>query len=413
PRALPPSEKPREIRKAAVIGMGAMGTGIAQAIIAAGIPVVARDENEPATRKGMERISSSIQKRVEQGKLSPQRADQTLGLITTTTSWEPIAAADLVIEAVFEDAQVKRSVISRLEDICGAGVLIATNTSTLSLDVLAEGMKHPERFLGLHFFNPAHRMQLLEIICAERTSDQTLATSVHFARTIGKIPIAVNDGPGFYVTRQLITLLGGSVYLVSDGVDANQIENAVKGFGMPMGPAELEDLTGIDIGYHVNKTFEQKLGSRYKIHPLTELIYRTGCYGRKTGSGYMDYTGERPVPNRKVVDVVEKYISDNGVLPRPISDQEIIDTLLGLAINEAALMIEEGICDRPREMDLAMIYGAGFPAYRGGVLRYADTWGASTVYDKLLELEARYGERFKPAALLKDMAASGKKFYQD
>jgi 3-hydroxyacyl-CoA dehydrogenase len=267
--------------------------------------------------------------------------------------------------------------------------------------------------IGLHFFNPAHRMQLLEIICAQKTSDQTLASSVAFARTIKKIPIVVNDGPGFYVSRQLSGLLGGAVYLTADGVDGAAIEAAMLDFGMPMGPATLSDLTGIDIGYHVNKTFEKRLGARYKVHPLTELIYQTGCYGRKTGAGYFDYSGPKPVPNPKVVEVVQKYLKDHGVAPKKMSKEEITDTLLSLGINEAALMIEEGICDRPQDMDLAMIYGTGFPPYRGGILRYADKWGPKNVYQKLVELEKRYGLRFKPADLIKEMAESGKAFYQE
>jgi 3-hydroxyacyl-CoA dehydrogenase len=256
-------------------------------------------------------------------------------------------------------------------------------------------------------------MMLLEIICAEKTSDQTLATSVAFARNIKKIPIVVNDGPGFYVSRQLGGLLGGAVFLTADGVDGAAVETAMLDFGMPMGPATLSDLTGIDINYHVNKTFEQRLGERYKVHPLTELIYQTGCYGRKTGAGYFDYSGDTPVPNQKVADVVQKYLKDNGVSPREMSQDQIIDTLLALGINEAALMIEEGICDRPQDMDLAMIYGTGFPPYRGGILRYADKWGIKNVYEKLAALEKQYGSRFKPAKLIKQMADSGKTFYPE
>jgi 3-hydroxyacyl-CoA dehydrogenase len=235
---------------------------------------------------------------------------------------------------------------------------------------------------------------------------------VAFGRKINKTPIVVNDAPGFYVSRQLGGLFGGSVYLVADGVDRNQIEKAMKEFGMPMGPAELADLTGIDINYHVNKTFEQKLGERYKIHPLTELVYQTGCYGRKTGAGYMDYSGAKPVPNKKVEDVIRGYLNKNGVSPKKVSDQDIVDAMLALAINEAALMIEEGVCDRPQDMDLAMIYGTGFPPYRGGILRYADKCGIANVYNKLVELERQYGTRFKPAQLLDKMSRSGKTFYE-
>jgi 3-hydroxyacyl-CoA dehydrogenase len=223
----------------------------------------------------------------------------------------------------------------------------------------------------------------------------------------------VNDGPGFYVSRQLSGLLGGAVFLTADGVDGAAIEKAMVNFGMPMGPATLSDLTGIDIGYHVNKTFEKRLGERYKVHPLTELIYQTGCYGRKTGSGYFDYSGDKPVPNAKVQAVIQQYLKDNGVTPKEVSEQEIVDVMLALGINEAALMMEEGICDRPQDMDLAMIYGTGFPPYRGGILRYADKWGLKNVYEKLLQLEKKYGLRFKPAKLIKQMAESGKTFYEE
>jgi 3-hydroxyacyl-CoA dehydrogenase len=208
-------------------------------------------------------------------------------------------------------------------------------------------------------------------------------------------------------------LFGGAVYLTADGVEGAAIERAIKDFGMPMGPAELADLTGIDINYHVNKTFERELGPRYEVHPLTELIYQTGCYGRKTGAGYMDYSGDRPLWNQKVVDVIQKYLEDNNVEPKKVSDQEIVDLMLALGINEAALMMEQGICDRPQDMDLAMIFGTGFPPYRGGILRYADKWGLKNVYDKLVELEQQYGPRFAPADLVKEMADSGKTFYQE
>jgi 3-hydroxyacyl-CoA dehydrogenase len=207
-------------------------------------------------------------------------------------------------------------------------------------------------------------------------------------------------------------LMGGAVYLSADGVDGAAIEQAMIEFGMPMGPATLADLTGIDINYHVNKTFEQRLGERYKIHPLTERIYQTGCYGRKTGAGYFDYSGDQPVPNPKVVKVVQKYLEDNKISPKKMSKDEIVRTMLANAINEAALMIEEEICDRPQDMDLAMIYGTGFPPYRGGILRYADKWGLKNVYQKLIALEKQYGTRFKPARLIKEMAESGKTFYQ-
>jgi 3-hydroxyacyl-CoA dehydrogenase len=307
--------------------------------------------------------------------------------------------------------KVKQDIWKELEDVCRSDVVFATNTSALPITEMASILDDPGRMIGLHFFNPAHRMMLLEIICAAKTSDETIATSVSFARAIKKIPIVVNDGPGFYVSRQLSGLLGAAVYLTADGVDGATVEAAMLDFGMPMGPATLADLTGIDIGYHVGKTFEKRLGNRYTVHPLTEAIYQTGCYGRKTGAGYFDYSGDQPVPNPKVVEVVQKYLRNNNVSPKEMSKVEITDAMLALGINEAALMMEEGICDRPQDMDLAMIYGTGFPPYRGGILRYADKWGLNNVYDTLVGLEKQYGPRFKPADLIKAMAEEGRTFY--
>ena len=333
------------------------------------------DINEKAIQKGLEAVRKTFAFSIKQEKMTEQDLDKLMGVrLTTTTSLEDLKEVDLVIEAVLEIMKVKQDLWERLEVLCKPETVFATNTSALPISEMASVLCLPDRMIGLHFFNPAQSMQLLEIICAEKTSDKTLATSVAFAQAIRKTPIVVNDGPGFYVTGQLIALFAGHIYLIADGVNEGQIEKAVKDFGMPMGPAELDDLTGINIGYHVRKTFEQRLGDRYKVHPLTELIYQTGCYGRKTGSGYIDYTGEHPVRNKKVVDVVQKYVSHNHVSKRQASDQEIVDIMLAVGINEAALMIEEGICDRPQDMDLAMIYGAGFPSYRGGILRYADQW---------------------------------------
>jgi 3-hydroxyacyl-CoA dehydrogenase/1,4-dihydroxy-2-naphthoyl-CoA synthase len=405
--------EPGRIKKAVMLGGGVMGSGIVHLLLKAGFDTMLWDISQEALDKGVAAIRKTFEYPLKKKKMTQADLDSMLEKqLKTTTSLEDAKDADLIIEAVLEDMKVKQDIWKKLEAACKPETIFATNTSALPITDMASVLQDPGRMIGLHFFNPAHRMQLLEIICAEKTSDQTLATSVAFARAIHKIPIVVNDAPGFYVSRQLGGLFGGSVYLLAAGVDGNQIERVMKDFGMPMGPAELSDLTGIDINYHVNKTFERELGHRYKIHPLTELIYRTGCYGRKTGAGYMDYSGDRPVPNKKVAEVIEKHLTDNGVTPKQVQDQEIVDAMLALGINEAALMMEEGVCDRPQDMDLAMIYGTGFPPYRGGVFRYADKWGINNVYDKLIDLEKQYGIRFKPAKLLEDMAQSSKTFYQ-
>jgi 3-hydroxyacyl-CoA dehydrogenase/enoyl-CoA hydratase/carnithine racemase len=404
--------EPAKIKKVAMLGGGVMGSGIVNLLLKGGFETVLWDINQEALDRGIASVRKTFEYPIKKKKMTQDDLEKMVqGQFKTTSSLEDLKDVDLVIEAVLENMQVKQDIWKKLEGICRPETVFATNTSALPITEMASVLSDPGRMIGLHFFNPAHRMMLLEIICAKKTSDQTLATSVAFARAIKKIPIVVNDAPGFYVSRQLGGLFGGSVYLVADGVEGNQIERVMKDFGMPMGPAELADLTGIDINYHVNKTFEQRLGERYKIHPLTELIYETGCYGRKTGAGYMDYSGERPVPNKKIVDVVQGYLADKGVTPKKVPDEEIVDAMLALAINEAALMVEEGVCDRPQDMDLAMIYGTGFPPYKGGIFRYADKWGSANVYKKLTELEAQYGSRFKPAKLLQGMAESAKTFY--
>jgi len=405
---------PAEIKKVAMLGGGVMGSGIVSVLLKGGFEAVLWDINDEAIEKGIASVRKTFDYPIKKKKMTETDLDNMIGnQLTTTTSLEDTKEVDLVIEAVPEDMKVKQDIWKKLERICPDHTIFATNTSALPITEMAEILLDPGRMIGLHFFNPAHRMQLLEVICAEKTSDQTLATSVTFAKAMKKTPIVVNDGPGFYVSRQLGGLFGGAVHLSADGVDGAVMEAAMLDFGMPMGPATLADLTGIDINYHVGKTFERRLGERYKVHPLTEVVYRTGCYGRKTGAGYFDYAGEEPVPNQKVVEAVQQYLKDNEVTPREMSKQEIVDIMLALGINEAALMMEEGICDRPQDMDLAMIYGTGFPPYRGGILRYADAWGIKNVYEKLVELEKKYGLRFRPANLVKEMADSGKRFYLD
>jgi 3-hydroxyacyl-CoA dehydrogenase/enoyl-CoA hydratase/carnithine racemase len=406
--------EPAKIKKVAMLGGGVMGSGIINLLLQGRFDTVLWDINEQAIQKGLSAIRKTFAYPIKTKKMTEKdREDLMSQRLTTTSALQDLKDVDLVIEAVLEDMKIKQDIWKSLEKICPFHTVFGTNTSALPITEMAEVLKDPGRMIGLHFFNPADRMQLLEVICAKKTSDQTLATSVAFARAIKKIPIVVNDGPGFYVSRQLGGLMGGAVFLTADGVDGAFTEEAMVDFGMPMGPATLSDLTGIDINYHVNRTFEKRLGERYKVHPLTEVVYRTGCYGRKTGAGYFDYSGENPVPNQKVVDAVRHYLKQNNVAPKEVSKQEVVDLMLANGINEAVYMIQEGICDRAQDMDLAMIYGTGFPPYRGGILRYADQWGLKNVYSKLLELEKQYGARFRPADLIKEMAESGKTFYAE
>ncbi len=404
--------EPAKINKVGMLGGGVMGSSIVHLLVANGLKAVLWEINQEALDKALAAIKKTFAYKLKTRQIKPDNLEDLLtGKLTRTTDLVDMADCDLIIEAVVENMEVKQDIWRKLESICRPEAIFGTNTSALPITEMAKVLADPGRMIGLHFFNPAERMPLLEIICAERTSDQTLASSVAFGRAIKKVPVVVNDGPGFYVSRQLAGLIGGSVFLVADGVDPMAIEKAMRSFGLPMGPAALYDLTGIDINYHVGQTFAKRLGPRYAVHPLTEAIYRLGDYGRKTGRGWFDYSGPEPKPNPRLTKVVDDYLAANKVQPKQMSSQEIIDAMLANAINEAALMIEQGICDRPADMDLAMIHGTGFPPYRGGILRYADKWGLAKMLAKLNELEAAYGGRFAPAELIKSMVEQGKTFY--
>ncbi len=405
--------EPARVRKVGMLGGGVMGSGIVNLLLRNNFETVLWEINDAARQKALEAVQKTFSYPIKKGKMTQQDLEKLLQeKLLSTTALEEMKDVDLVIEAVVEDMKIKQELWKKLEGICRKEVVFATNTSALPITEMASVLEDPGRMIGLHFFNPAERMQLLEIICGKKTSDQTLATSVAFSRAIKKVPIVVNDGPGFYVSRQLGALMGESTFMVAEGVDPAEIEEAVVDFGMPMGPATLSDLTGIDIGYHVGKNFERSFGQRWKMSPIYELVYKTGCYGRKTGAGWYDYSGEKPVPNPKVRQVVEQYLKEHGIAPKQMSRDQIIERMLARAINEAAYIIQEGICDRPQDMDLAMIYGTGFPPYRGGLLRYADKWGLKNVYQKLLELQKEHGARFTPCPLLVEMAQKGETFYK-
>ena len=406
--------EPQTIRTVAMLGGGTMGSGITNLLLSNGFETILWDINDEAIQKGLSAIRRTYDYPIKKGKMSEQELDRMMReRLTTTTSLDELRGVDLVIEAVLEDMGIKQGIWKRLQQICRPEVIFASNTSALPITEMASVLQDPGRMIGLHFFNPAERMQLLEIICGKKTTGKTLATCVAFARAIRKVPIVVNDGPGFYVSRQLGALMGESTFMVEEGVDPAAIEEAVLDFGLPMGPATLGDLTGLDINYHVIKNFEKSLGERWRISPIYEIIYQSGCFGRKTGAGWYDYSSEKPVPNRKLLEAIQRYLREKGIQPRRLSPKEIIDRMLARAINEAAWMMEEGICDRAQDMDLAVVYGLGFPPYRGGILRYADAWGIRNVHEHLLKLEKDHGVRFKPALLLKEMAESGRTFYRE
>jgi len=396
--------QPRRIAKAAVVGMGTMGSGIAQGMIVSGLPVAALDQNEAALARGVERIRGSIERRVAQGRLSQEEAAATLARLSGTTRWEDLAGADLVVEAVFEKLEVKRSVLHRLEEIGSAETILATNTSTISPDLLAKGMKHPERLVGLHFFNPAHTMPLLEIIRRDATPPEVLAAAAKLAKTLGKTPVVVRSRVGFVVTRLFVPYLQEAFSLLEEGAAAREIDTAMVEFGFPMGPLELIDMSGLDILKDTQRVLAGEFPPHGRLSEIVSRLVERGHLGQKAGVGVYRYepgshsTHESPA----TAEIVAGVQRASGLVPRLVEREEIAERLVLRMLVEAYRVLEEGIVRSASDLDVAMVLGIGFPDFRGGPLKYARDLGIEHVRARLEELAARCGPRFEPNQLLRN-----------
>lgn len=383
------------ITRVGVVGMGSMGTGIAQAFLSAGLPVVVLDENPTALARGRERIARSLDKRVGEGKLTRERAERMLGLLTTTTDWAALGKADWVAEAVFEDVATKREVLARIEEVCRPGAIIASNTSTLSLNSLAEGMRHPERLVGMHFFNPAHVMPLVEVVRREATPPEAIRAALATAKMLRKTPVLVRNREGFLVNRIFIPYLKEAFWLLEEGAAPEAIDTAMADFGFPMGPLALIDMAGIDI----LAATDAVLARAFPRHgPLPESVGRLvamGRLGQKMGGGVYDYApgDHTPRPSeataRLLADLRRGYAAN-------FSAAQIAQRLVMRMVAEAFWVLEEGIAERESDIDVAMVLGTGFPDFRGGVLKYARDLGLESVRRQLETMTERFGERFAP-----------------
>ncbi len=399
--------RPARTAEAAVVGMGSMGTGIAHALIIAGVPVVVHDADASAVEGGLARIRRSLEKRVQQGKLSAGRAEGMLGLITTTTQWRGLANADIVIEAVYEDAAVKRSVLAAVEDACREAAVIATNTSTISLDVLAEGMRRPERLVGMHFFNPAHRMPLVEVIRREAAAPQAIATALKFARDIRKTPVLVRNREGFLVNRIFVPYFKEAFGLLEEGAAAPDVDGAMVEFGFPMGPLALIDMAGLDVLAAVDEVMSRAFPAHGRLSGVAVGLVERGLLGQKTGAGVYryekgDYAPHHSEPTDEIVAEVRRR---RGLTPRPVGPEEIAERLVLRMVNEAFFVMQEGVAQRESDVDAAMVLGTGFPDFRGGVLKYARDVGLGKVLADVQRLAEAVGERYSPSALLRELAA--------
>jgi 3-hydroxyacyl-CoA dehydrogenase/enoyl-CoA hydratase/3-hydroxybutyryl-CoA epimerase/enoyl-CoA isomerase len=394
-----------------------MGGGIAHQSASKGIPILMKDLQEQALALGLSKIGKLLSKSLERGRMTATEMAEVLTRIHPTLSFGAFKGVDLVVEAVVENAQVKQAVLADLEDQVKADAILASNTSTISITRLAEGLKRPENFCGMHFFNPVHRMPLVEVIRGHKSSDRAVATTVGYALAMGKTPIVVRDCPGFLVNRILFPYLAGFLKLVHEGVDFQQIDKVMEQFGWPMGPAYLLDMVGIDTAHHANTVMAQGFPDRMSRTEKTaiEAMFEAQRFGQKNGKGFYAYVPDPQGIPRKEADpeaagILQPWVRVNH--SASITDQDILDRMLLPMIIECSRCLEDRIVDTPVEVDIGLVYGLGFPPFRGGALRYADAVGLKTLCQKAEKYRA-LGKLYEPTAQMLQLAQAGRAFYQD
>ena len=389
------------VTRAGIIGAGVMGGGIAQLFAEKGITVRMKDVTPKAVSMGFRTADGIFRKRSKKGILDPLQARDGMDRITGATDASGFSAADLAVEAVVENMEVKKSVLRDFEQAAKDSALFASNTSSLSITGLAAAATRPEQVVGMHFFNPVEKMPLVEIVKGQRTSPGTIAAIAALSRKLGKLPVVVNDGPGFLVNRILMPYLGEALRMLEEGSRIEEIDHALLNFGMPMGAFILLDEIGIDIAHKVSGILRQGLGERITASPLLEKLYQNNFYGKKNGRGFYLYLhGKRGGASPLVYSLLPKRVKNEGWIP----EQEIVERSVFLMIKEAALCLEDGIIDRPDQLDAALVFGIGFPPFRGGLLRYAENLGAKYIVERLNAYAAKYGDRFAPPQSLFEMS---------
>lgn len=395
----------RPVEKVAVLGAGVMGGAIAEVVAARDIPVLIKDISQDALDAGLHHASDLLQKAAAKRVFTPEEASLKFALIHGSLEYDGIADADLVVEAVIERMPVKQQVLRESEELLGDQAVFATNTSSLSVSELALAAKRPGRVVGLHFFNPVHKMPLVEVVRTELTTEEALATAFNFVLELGKTPVMVADSPGFLVNRLLAPYLNEVGYLLDDGATVENLDRALVKFGMPMGPCRLLDEIGFDVAEHVSREMEKAFGERMQPSDAVARLREDGRLGRKNGRGFYRYDRGR---EKGVDPVIAETLAKPSGGAAPDGDQ-IRERCLYLMVNEAAFALAEDVVRGADDVDIAMIMGTGFPPFRGGLLRWADGEGVGTIVERLEKLTAK-GERFEPAPLLRSMAASGQNF---
>ncbi len=408
-----PEDTPlRPVKSAAVIGAGTMGGGITMNFVNVGIPVTIMEMKQDALDRGMATIKKNYAATVSKGRLKQDEMDKRMALITPALDLAAGKNADIVIEAVFERMDVKQDIFRKLDAVMKPGAILATNTSTLDVNAIADVTKRPQDVIGTHFFSPANVMRLLEVVRGAKTAKDVLATTMKLGKAIKKVPVVSGVCDGFIGNRMIEKYGQQSLFLLDEGCSPQQVDAAAYKWGMAMGPLAMGDMAGLDIGWEIRKR-------RYVERPnfiyskIGDKVAELGRFGQKTGKGWYRYElpNRSPIPDAEVEKIIEQYRKDNNIKTRQISDEEIVERLIYALVNEAAYILEEGIALRASDIDMVYLTGYGFPPYRGGPMFYADTVGLKNVLNSILKFQAGYqGEVWKPAPLLVKLANEGRKF---
>lgn len=400
--------------RAAVLGAGIMGGGIAYQSASKGVPVLMKDISQASLETGMKEASKLLNKQLERGRINGLKMADILASITPSLHYAGIEQADVIVEAVVENPKVKAAVLSEVEALLPEGAVLTSNTSTIPIDLLAKSLKRPENFCGMHFFNPVHRMPLVEVIRGKDTSEETVARVVAYAAKMGKSPVVVNDCPGFFVNRVLFPYFAGFSMLLRDGADFTKVDKVMeKKFGWPMGPAYLLDVVGIDTAHHAQAVmaegFPERMAKSYR--DAVDVMFESERFGQKNGVGFYKYSIDRKGKPKKDVDAdVTGLLASVLGSAANYSDEEIINRMMVPMINEVVRCLEEGIIATPQEADMALVYGLGFPPFRGGVFRYLDTIGLAN-YVAIADQLANLGPAYEVPQGLRDRAAKGEGYF--
>ncbi len=400
-----PDLKGGDIRKGGVLGAGVMGGGIAQLFASKGIPVRVKDIHYDAVAKAYQQAAGVLKGQLKRRRIKKEEYRQILLRISGGTDYRGLKQADLIVEAIVEDLEIKKKVLAELETHTGPDTIIASNTSSLRIDDMGEALKTRKRFIGMHFFNPVHRMPLVEIIRGPETSDEAVATVYNLTLKLGKTPIVVNDGPGFLVNRILVPYMVEAVSLLEEGNSVPRIDKAMRNFGMPMGPFELFDEVGIDVAQKVAVILQKTMAGRMAESDLLSKMIDNGRLGKKTAKGFYRHNGKKREFDAFINTLVTSREGD------VLDDATLIQRMVYPMINEATRCIEEGIVTNPRDVDIGMIFGTGFAPFRGGLLKYADAEGSGKIVDTLDTFSDHFGSRFNPAQTLRNMAHENRTFH--